>query len=434
MGDRIYKSAKKVIDRLQGQPDHINLGQVRKVKEEVLKGGLDQADIVLPGAADSDMTGRCIGDIIRSTGGKVHPNGKIGIDSQSLNTFFEEARIFRDWLLESGEIGGQLATTILPLGSNTARGYALFQSLSKKLTQYFLLCNIKRLNPNLLDRALAEPEDNIVLNLMQIEKAESYLAGAPLSTLNAEGTFDLSSEINPHFRQKIEEFAEIVIEPLLGNNIEVINNQSLQTLSDIFKPYVDWISRKPDVCVDKLTAESVQDYLSDTSYKDKLEQLIEESHQTAFVLENLKELERLLLYQAYMLSLVNSFVSFPQLYDPNARALFEEGTLIMDGRHFTLAIRVEDHKHHIEASRGSNIFVIYCELYGTDGEKKYEIAVPVTSGSRGTIHLNKWGIFNDIYGNEMHAKVVDIVENPISVGEAIVDPFRRINRAFFSRL
>ncbi len=64
----------------------------------------------------------------------------------------------------------------------------------------------------------------------------------------------------------------------------------------------------------------------------------------------------------------------------------------------------------------------------------YKIAVPVTSGSRGTIHLNKWGIFNDVYGNELHAKVVDIVENPISVGEAVIDPFIRINRTFFSRL
>lgn len=45
-----------------------------------------------------------------------------------------------------------------------------------------------------------------------------------------------------------------------------------------------------------------------------------------------------------------------------------------------------------------------------------------------------WGIFNDINGNELHAKVVDIVENPISVTEAMLDPFIRISRAFFSRL
>ena len=65
----------------------------------------------------------------------------------------------------------------------------------------------------------------------------------------------------------------------------------------------------------------------------------------------------------------------------------------MDGRHFTLAIKVDDRAQHIETCRSSNIFVIYCELYGNDGEMKYEIAVPVTSGDRGTIRLNKWGIF-----------------------------------------
>ena len=98
------------------------------------------------------------------------------------------------------------------------------------------------------------------------------------------------------------------------------------------------------------------------------------------------------------------------------------------------SIRVEDREHHIETCKGSNIFVIYCELYGMDGEKKYEIAAPVTSGNRGTIHLHKWGIFNDINGDELHAKIVDVVENPISISEAIADPFIRVKRAFFSRL
>ena len=434
LGGMIHKSAIKVLSRLQASPDHINLRQVRNVKKEVLKGGLDQAGIVLPEAAKSEKSGRCIGDILSSIGGKTHPNGSFGIDSESLNIFFEECGFHHAWLLEAGQVGDDSITPIRSLGCNTAQGYKLLQSLSKKLTQFFLLCDIKRLNPSVLERALSEPEENIVLNLIQIEEAESYLADAPLSMLNTDGQLDLSSDINPYYRKKIEEFSEVVIKPLLGGQKTVIDKQSLQTLNDIFKPYAEWLERKPDVRVDQLTAESIQAYLSDDSYRQDLEQLIEESHQTAFVLENLKELERLLLYQGCLLPLTNSFVSFPQLYDPRERALFEEGTLIMDGRHFTLAIRVKDREHHIETCKGSNIFVIYCELYGTDGEKKCEIAVPVTSGNRGTLHLNKWGIFNDIYGNELHAKVVDIVENPISVGEAIIDPFIRINRAFFSRL
>ena len=123
----------------------------------------------------------------------------------------------------------------------------------------------------------------------------------------------------------------------------------------------------------------------------------------------------------------NSFVSFPNLYNPAARALFEEGTLIMDGRHFTFAIKVADRPHHIETCRYSNIFIIYCELYGKDGSKIHEVAVPVTAGNRGNLRLNKWGIFNDFDGNELHAKIVDIVENPISIREAVADPFVRNN-------
>lgn len=240
--------------------------------------------------------------------------------------------------------------------------------------------------------------------------------------------------MNPYFGKKIEELTEKVIKPLLGEKVQKLNKELFHTLQKTFRPFVQWTDRMPEVHVDILDTETVQKYLDNPSYHQILEKLIEKSHKTAFVLDNLNELERLLLYQAYMLPLVNSFVSFPKLYNSQERALFEEGTLVMDERHFTLAVKVNDRKHHIETSKSSNIFVIYCELHGSDDGKVYEIAVPITSGSRGNIHLNKWGIFNDINGNERHAKVVDIVENPISISEAMVEPFVRISRAFFSRL
>jgi len=145
------------------------------------------------------------------------------------------------------------------------------------------------------------------------------------------------------------------------------------------------------------------------------------------VLDNIRELERLILYQAYILPLVNSFVSFPNLYDPENRALFEMGTLVMDGRHFTLAVKVLDRDHHVQSSIASNIFVMYLEVYGINGEKRYEVAVPITSGNRGNIRLNKWGIFNDVNGEEWHARVVQIIENPISITEAMVLPLKKSN-------
>jgi len=434
LGRRISSSAAKILNRLQASEKSITLAQVREVKREVVEGGLDQAGIVLSEAADNPKTEQCIADIIRTTGGKSHPNGSNGVDKKSLELFFTECQIYHDWLLEAGEIGSGAATNIMPLGRSTSKGCELFQTLSNKLTQYFLLCDIKRLSPGLIKRALTEPEENIALKLIQINEAELYLKDAPLTLPSSDGTLDLTKEVNPFFREMFEDFIDIVVKPLMGEHTTVIDKQTIRTLTEIFTPFISWKERKPEVCVDQLESQSIHAYLSDTFYKSDLEQLIAESHRTAIVLDNINELERLLLYQAYMLPLTNSFVSFPNLYDPDKRALFEEGTLIMDGRHFTLAISVDDREHHIETCKGSNIFIIYCELYGMDGDIKHEIAVPVTSGNRGTIRLNKWGIFNDINGNELHAKIVDILENPISVGEAVIDPFIRINRAFFSKL
>ena len=434
LGARIHSSALKVLSRLNITPESVELDQVRTVKKEVTEGGLDQAGIVLLEAAKSSELYNYIEDIIHTVGGKRHPNGQEGVDTKCLNNFMKECRHYIDWQLEAGEVNGDVATKTLPLGKKTDEGYALFRSLTKKLIQYFLLCDIKRLNPQLLTRTLDTPEGNLALNLINIEEAETYLKNAPLSLLESEGTLDLSGEMNPYFAEKIKELTEKVIKPLLGDEVESINRQSFHKLQKIFRPFVQWTDRMPDISVDILEAETVQEYLTNPSCRQILEELIQESHRTAFILDNIKELERLLLYQAHILPLVNSFVSFPKLYLPEERALFEEGTLIMDGRHFTLALRVEDRKHHIETSKGSNIFIIYCELFGADGEKICEIAVPVTSGSRGNIHLNKWGIFNDTNGNELHAKIVDIVENPISISEAMVEPFVRISRAFFSRL
>lgn len=434
IGRRIRSSAEKILRRLGETPTTITLNQVRTIKEEVLKGGLDQAGIVLPEAAEDERVRRFIDDVVDTVVGADHPSGRRGVDKNSLETFWHQCDTYLTWRLEAGDIESEKATEILVLGASTEKNYALFHKLRNKLYQYFLLCDIKRLNPDLLDRALNNPEVNAAYNLITIEDAESYLGSAPLTLLESDGSLDLQGEINPYFSAELKEFSERIVKPLLGETTTRLDKHGFATLQQLFKPYQKWIGRKPDTTVHKLGDQKVKNYIDDTVFKTSVEKLIDKSHQTAIILENLYEVERLILYQAYMLPLVNSFVSFPYLYDPAKRALFEEGTLVMDGRHFTMAVKVEDRQRHIDTCKSSNIFVLYCELFGKDGSKLHEIAVPVTAGNRGTLHLNKWGIFNDLSGNELHAKVVDIVENPISVREAVIDPFIRVKKTFFSRL
>ena len=63
-----------------------------------------------------------------------------------------------------------------------------------------------------------------------------------------------------------------------------------------------------------------------------------------------------------------------------------------------------------------------------EGGGMFEIAVAVTAGVRGGLELGKRGVFYDLDGKEWNARVVDIVENPISFLEAVQAPFIKVKR------
>ena len=174
--------------------------------------------------------------------------------------------------------------------------------------------------------------------------------------------------------------------------------------------------------------------LEDTATRQTVAALIEATHANAVVLDHARQVERLILAQAHILDFVDSFVSFPDLYDPAQHALFEQGTLVVDGRRLTLAILVRDRARHARFSDASNIFTLYVELLDDDGQTWREVAVPVTHGGRGNLLESKWGVFYDLEGRERHARVVQIIDNPISLLEAFMAPFKRLATAVNDRI
>lgn len=108
----------------------------------------------------------------------------------------------------------------------------------------------------------------------------------------------------------------------------------------------EWMRNKAGASsLEKLGSETLNRYQSD-NYREALTETIKKSAKTALTLDNIRLIEKLILYQAYMMILVNNFVSFPYLYDPHKRAVFEMGTLIIDGRHFNFSLKIEDRGKH----------------------------------------------------------------------------------------
>ena len=250
-----------------------------------------------------------------------------------------------------------------------------------------------------------------------------------------DGVLDFDSRINPHYAVQLEDLRKEVLLPLLEGAAEKeLTKEQWGHVKECFSPHENWIDSKPACRVEGLGAERLREYLNDSQLVRAARELMDQSKTTAFVLDNVRLLEKVILYQAYLLSFANNFVSFPDLYNPKKRALFEMGTLIMDGRHFNLSIRVHDRSQHANIARASNMLVLYVEVGSKEKGKLYEVAVPVTSGSRGILYAGKRGVFREVDGREMDALVVEILENPISLWEAVMAPFQRLARAVTGKI
>lgn len=146
------------------------------------------------------------------------------------------------------------------------------------------------------------------------------------------------------------------------------------------------------------------------------------------------ELERLILYQQWLFSFANNFAALPDLYSVERRALFEQGTLIMAGREFTLSVLVTDRASHAALAAQASMYILYCAITGGQPSRNYTVAVPVTSGTTRGLFVGKRGIFRDLEGHEYDAQVLQIIQQPVSLYEAATAPFRRIAHFFTTRI
>lgn len=425
-GRRIAESARKMLDRLgQSNSDQITIAQVRKIKASAEAMAVSEAGFVLPEAAENEQLAQFINDVISTVGPADHPSGKPGLGRAQLDDFTSKARAYLAWH-ERGKIETPATKTeIMPLAGQTPEAFSAFKELAVKLDQYFALCQATEFG--LLESADAIGGDSaglisVGLDQQTIEAAMFELA---LARPRPDCILDFKDKLNPVYGDLIGRFRQLVVEPVLGGGMRKLSLGQYEEIKTFFAPFEKWQAAKVPGDFDSLGADKLRSYL-DKGLVSQAEKLISASVETAFVLDNIRLVEKLILFQANMLNLANNFVSFPQLYDPKCRAMFETGTLIMDGRRLNFSIKVADRRQHSLQAKTSNIFVIYAEITPADGSKVYEVAVPVTAGGKGNLIVGKRGVFEDLESNQHDARVVEIIQNPISLTEAIISPFQRL--------
>ncbi len=410
-GRALHATAERILSNL-GQPDspRLHIEQLRD-RKRLVGSGSTNGDGVIPWEVIGDKRLRAfVQDLAQCMGPVRDASGKEGATAGQLAAFLTQAQAWLDWDA-AGDREGPGGEPPRFWGAATEPAWTATLAVSAKVEEYFALCELAAMPPE-----LRPPGPGL-------RAGDTWLDSAPMARPSPEGTLGTDGWLHPSWREPWERFSALVLERL-GLADRPLTAPRWARIQQRFRPFARWLAQRPDTQVARLGRAKLEDYLSDPGLVEGLQALVAADRAVAQELAGVADVERLILYQQHMLDFCNNFVSFSRFYDPRVRSLPEAGTLLMDGRNFQLCVRVGDRKAHKERAAASGFFLIYVLVQHP--QKPFEVAVAVTGTHRGDLHQGKRGVFFTPDGRVLPARVVDLLENPISVGEALRRPFDRL--------
>ena len=420
-GRQLREAAIHILGQLKVENlEEISLEQVRIFRNTYGMTSPNGDGVLPPQHVSDPAAAQLAHDVLERVGGTKDVSGQDGINEGHLSQFLDGARKCLAWKALAEDDG---AAGILPWGDDTAAAVKLTSEFDAKIEQFFWQCDLVKLDARTAERICLSEEELQKLVGSDLQAMERQLAQAPLQTPNAEGVLNLEGPVNPYYQDQMDELQNRVLARAQPDSHETLTRIGWQQVKAILEPYGAWQAEKPSDGVDELSETTLKEYLEGPAQKKLLQLLLEDLAVKDEVMK-VTALEKLTLYQRWLLELANNFVSFSALYDPSRRALFELGNLIIDGRELAFTMKVRNRAEHKKIAQASKMFLVYAEIIRPQEQgRSFEIAAALTGGSQGVIEIGKRGIFYDLQGKEWDARVVDMVENPISLGEAIKSPF-----------
>ncbi|MDE2310401.1 MAG: hypothetical protein KGL01_06175, partial [Betaproteobacteria bacterium] len=357
--------------------------------------------------------------IIKCDGSAADLSGEIGINQDIAGKFFAEAAAYSYW-----QTKGESDAAILLLGEKTQAAAEVFHAVKDKVSDYFTRCQLAAYDARAAVPLSRSAEDYQQLAAQDLSAQSEEVANFPLATIEADKPLPLASGINPAWQDRLDALREQVVIPLLGNK-KSLNAQDWAALCARFAPFEAWQAEKPASSVEQLGIARIREILG-SGHKAAIDGLIAQDKAVEDEVKATRSVERLLRYNRDLFKLVNNFVSFRNFYTGRDKAIFQVGTLYLDGRSCELCVRVEDVNRHAMFAGMSGLYLAYCDCTRNGGTEKMSIAAAFTAGDSDFLTAGRNGIFYDRKGRDWSASIVRIIDHPISIRQAFWSPYKKL--------
>ncbi|HEX5339183.1 MAG TPA: hypothetical protein VFW53_12170 [Gallionella sp.] len=366
-------------------------------------------------------------DIVKCGGSVADLSGEAGINQDIADKFFAEAAAYADWHAQ-----GAGDAAVLFLGEKTQAAADAYHVVKDKVSDFFTRCQLAAYDPRAAVPLSRSAEDYQSLAAQSLSAQSAEVANFPLATVAANKSLPLVAGVNPAWRGRVVALREQVIAPLLGDR-ETLSAAEWDELCAKFAAFDAWQAAKPATTVEPLGIARL-DAILGSQHKAAIDDLIARDKAVAEELNTAHAVEKLLRYNRDLFKLVNNFVSFRNFYTGKDNAIFQVGTLYLDGRSCELCVRVDDVAKHAAFANMSGVCLVYCDCVRNGGAEKMSIAAAFTAGDSDFLMVGRNGIFYDRKGQDWNASIVRIVDHPISIRQAFWSPYKKLAKAISEQL
>jgi len=347
-GANILNAAKRVLRNLGRFEDtRISLADVldRKSIFAVVKSN---GDGVIPvSAADGPMVAQVLQDILNTVGGETDRSGDIGVTADGVASFYTALQGYADWWcaghpaaqkLFTAPVEGEAAPAedlpeldpaIFPFGDKTAAAWAAVEAIAAKVEDFYESCEVAAFDAQAVSFFNFSDRDLGKLGGRSKAEIDAMLQDLPLARVEAESALPLEEGVNPYFASALAALSQHAAEPVFGEHKASLTQTEWRLIRQKLAPYGAWIAAKQGAVVEKLGLERIATLLRE-SQRSAVEVLIEVDKAIAVEIKAVDEVEKLLRYHSDLFRLLNNYVSLPEFYDVDRRAIFQLGKLIID--------------------------------------------------------------------------------------------------------
>jgi hypothetical protein len=392
---------------------------VSKLSAEVFNGD----GIIIPDASQDSMIKSLIGHITQHYASAPDRSGHPGIDKTIVENFFKDLDARAEWFAELEQ-----QPQLVPFGAaGTALAFQATEAVSNKIEDFFTRCHWVAFDARASNAANRSETEFAAIASLQLNPNSEELAQLPLAHVTADFALPLDERLNPAWQKPMQYFLETAVQTTLGFRPDVLTEAQWRQIQKSLQPYAAWRGREPQSKVSLLDMQKIKEIRSSRAREALHEQL---SFDLAIAPEynSLSDVLQLLLYRRDLGLILRNFVNFSDFYR-RKKAVFQSGTLFIDGRAAELCIEVTNPSKHTTMAGLSGAYLAYCDLLRAGHENRAVVAL-LTDGDSDNISVGRNGVFYDRLGRDWEATVTRIVANPISLREAFWTPYKKVARFF----